>query len=355
MTTVDVDDDQFVDEPTLLKALLRVRHWQKRETFSRQWDKAAKTLDSSLVGTCPAHAQFYRWLSGNVRSMPHPDACRILEAMFPGVTVRQLFRPVRARRSELLEPSRGQLAASNSSAASAVSPAFPTTSALEADRLSPRMESLFLARGAHALAQQQQHADAVRTFQKARARYLDGPRDDDPAWAFWVDDRQFSWFEAMVQAQLGDWDKSVHPFAEALATSPQHRVRRRYSRSAYLFDALVRVGDWREAEQLIPTLAPYISEVGSGHTTSILRKTLRAVRAATTTPTLEDGVVAEGIGERAEDFTKGCRRLSRSRSDATRGRRAARGCRSAARRSRSATRSVAILPRPVPTRPARLR
>ena len=50
-------------------------------------------------------------------------------------------------------------------------------------------------------------------------------------------------------------------------------------------------GDWREAEQLIPTLAPYTSEVGSGHTTSILRKTLRAVRAATTTPTLEDGVV----------------------------------------------------------------
>jgi tetratricopeptide (TPR) repeat protein len=113
MTTVDVDDDQFVDEPTLLKALLRVRHWQKRETFSRQWDRVAKTLDSSLVGTCPAHAQFYRWLGGDVRSMPHPDACRILEAMFPGVTVQQLFRPVRARRSELLESPRGQLAANN--------------------------------------------------------------------------------------------------------------------------------------------------------------------------------------------------------------------------------------------------
>ena len=51
-------------------------------------------------------------------------------------------------------------------------------------------------------------------------------------------------------------------------------------------------------------------------------------------------MVAEGIEERAEDFTKGCHRLSRLRSDATRGRRAARGCRSAARRSRSATRSV---------------
>ncbi|MBV9143690.1 MAG: hypothetical protein JO115_22695 [Pseudonocardiales bacterium] len=164
-------------------------------------------------------------------------------------------------------------------------------SVLEAGRLSPRMESLFLARGAHALAQQHQQTDAVRTFQKARALYLDGPRDDDPAWAIWVDDRQFAWFEAMVQAELGAWDKSVHIFAEALATSPQHRVRGLYSRSVYLFESLVSVGDWREAEQLIPQLAPYIGEVGSGRTASILRKTLRTVRATTTTPTLGDGVV----------------------------------------------------------------
>jgi len=126
MATVE-DEDQLIEEPTLLKALLRMRHWQKRETFSRQWDKVAKTLDSSLVGTCPAHAQFYRWLSGNVRSMPHPDACRILEAMFPGFTVQQLFRPVRTRRSELLEAPQGQLAASNDSAAPAAPSVSPMT------------------------------------------------------------------------------------------------------------------------------------------------------------------------------------------------------------------------------------
>jgi hypothetical protein len=135
MATVDVDEDSFVDEPTLLKALLRVRHWQKRETFSRQWDRVAKTLDSSLVGTCPAHAQFYRWLSGNVRSMPHPDACRILEAMFPGVTVQRLFRPVRARRSELLEPPRGQLAARDGSVALPSPLASSATSCAEAAHL----------------------------------------------------------------------------------------------------------------------------------------------------------------------------------------------------------------------------
>lgn len=428
-----MDEDRVV-EPTLLKALLKVRHWQKRETFSHQWDKVAKTVDSSLTGTCPAHAQFYRWLSGNIRSLPHPDACRILEAMFPGITVQQLFQPVRARRSELLEPPRGRLVAGNA-VSSPTTPSPPSRTVmppsgvvsginpsgvepideafiasiharicellnldaqvggnetsgqalrlfravhrrigvspcpnrlrrdlyaavgelaevagwlfydadqqgsmrrlnhealyylrlsgyrslelltlqnmsmqaeylnrpseafaivqfvLETDRLSPRMESLFLARGAHALAQQQQQADAVRTFRKARALYLDGSRDDDPAWATWVDDRQFAWFEAMVQAELGDWDKSAHIFAEALATSPQRRVRGLYSRSVYLFESLVSVGDWREAEQLVPKLAPYIGEVGSGRTASILRKTLHTVHATTTTPTLEDGVV----------------------------------------------------------------
>ncbi|MGH3773287.1 MAG: XRE family transcriptional regulator [Pseudonocardiaceae bacterium] len=113
----------------MLKALLRVRHWQKRETFSRQWDRVAKTIDSSLVGMCPAHAQFYRWLAGNIRGMPHPDACRVLEEMFPGVTVQQLFQPVRARRSELLGPPRAQEPAPGNGSAAPDSPlAFPMTS-----------------------------------------------------------------------------------------------------------------------------------------------------------------------------------------------------------------------------------
>jgi tetratricopeptide (TPR) repeat protein len=164
-------------------------------------------------------------------------------------------------------------------------------SALETDRLSPRVESLFLARGAHALAQRQQRSEAARTFQKAKALYLDGPRDDDPAWAYWIDARQFAWFEAAMWAELGEREKPVHIFAEALATSPKNRVRGLYSRSVYLFASLVNVGDWREAEQLVPNIAPYIGEVGSGRTASILRKTLRTVRKARTTPNLADGAV----------------------------------------------------------------
>jgi hypothetical protein len=102
MLGMDVAADSLIDEPTLLKALLKARHWQKRDTFARQWDKIAKTIDPRLVGCCPGHAQFCRWLSGSIRGTPYPDACIILEVMFPGWTVNQLFQPVQTSRSTLL-------------------------------------------------------------------------------------------------------------------------------------------------------------------------------------------------------------------------------------------------------------
>jgi hypothetical protein len=80
-------------EPTLLKVLLRARHWQKHSTFVKEWDKVARSLDSQLVGSWPRHAQFYRWLRGDLRELPYPDACRVLEAMFPQCNVKALFGP----------------------------------------------------------------------------------------------------------------------------------------------------------------------------------------------------------------------------------------------------------------------
>ncbi len=79
--------------PTLLKELLRARHWQKHATFIREWDKVARAIDPRLRGSWPRHAQFYRWLRGDLRELPYPDACRVLESMFPQYQVRDLFRP----------------------------------------------------------------------------------------------------------------------------------------------------------------------------------------------------------------------------------------------------------------------
>ena len=81
------------EEPTLLKALLRARHWQKHSTFAQEWDKVAVSIDPQLKGSWPQHAQFYRWLRGDLRDLPYPDACRVLEAMFPQCNVKELFQP----------------------------------------------------------------------------------------------------------------------------------------------------------------------------------------------------------------------------------------------------------------------
>lgn len=76
---------------TFLKKLLRQRHWQTYATFCRQYDAAARLSDPTLVGHWPSRGQFARWLSGDIKGLPHPDHCRVLEAMFDGVAVRDLF------------------------------------------------------------------------------------------------------------------------------------------------------------------------------------------------------------------------------------------------------------------------
>jgi hypothetical protein len=76
----------MVDEPVALKVLLRQRHWTY-PTFCAEYDKASRTLDPRLARTWPSRAQFHRWLAGDLRQLPHPDACRVLEALFPGWTV----------------------------------------------------------------------------------------------------------------------------------------------------------------------------------------------------------------------------------------------------------------------------
>ncbi|MFI7588450.1 hypothetical protein ACIB24_15375 [Spongisporangium articulatum] len=76
---------------TMLKKLLRQRHWQTYATFCRQYDAAAQQVDPTLIGHWPSRGQFARWLSGDIKGLPHPDHCRVLETMFPGLTVDELF------------------------------------------------------------------------------------------------------------------------------------------------------------------------------------------------------------------------------------------------------------------------
>lgn len=77
----------------VLKALLQQRHLHTHSAFRREYDRIAEQIDKSLKAGWPSKAQFYRWLSGELAGLPHVDHCRVLESMFPGWTVAQLFEP----------------------------------------------------------------------------------------------------------------------------------------------------------------------------------------------------------------------------------------------------------------------
>ncbi|WP_249643757.1 hypothetical protein [Nocardia sputi] len=78
---------------TRLKTVLQQQHLQTHSAFCREYDKIAATIDPDLVGSAPKRSQFHRWLSGEVKGLPYPHHCRILEKMLPGHTATELFEP----------------------------------------------------------------------------------------------------------------------------------------------------------------------------------------------------------------------------------------------------------------------
>jgi hypothetical protein len=79
-------------KPVVLKVLLQQRHLQTHTAFCREYDRVAADTDRTLRGGWPSKAQFYRWLAGDLVGLPYVDHCRILEGMFPGWKVDQLFQ-----------------------------------------------------------------------------------------------------------------------------------------------------------------------------------------------------------------------------------------------------------------------
>ncbi|WP_326797888.1 DUF5919 domain-containing protein [Streptomyces sp. NBC_01808] len=88
------------EEVVAIKALIQQRHLSYAG-FCQEWEKPAEGIDKRLSGSHPGHAQFYRWLKGDLRSgKPRTDSCRVLETMFPGWTIDELFAPYRKRASD---------------------------------------------------------------------------------------------------------------------------------------------------------------------------------------------------------------------------------------------------------------
>lgn len=92
--------------PTLLRALITERHWQRFGTFEAQFRRAARELaeresDPDVANLTVSSRQWERWYMGSVKTEPHPDACRVLEHMF-GYPIQQLLAPAISADSDTL-------------------------------------------------------------------------------------------------------------------------------------------------------------------------------------------------------------------------------------------------------------
>ncbi|MFD8339983.1 DNA-binding protein [Streptomyces solisilvae] len=74
---------------TLLKVLVDQRHWRYVD-FERAFRRAAGLVLDGGATLTVSEAQFRRWTSGKVKTLPGADTCRVLEHMF-GVEAAALF------------------------------------------------------------------------------------------------------------------------------------------------------------------------------------------------------------------------------------------------------------------------
>lgn len=72
---------------TFLRTLLTVQHLTGYEAFALKFRKVAEELaaqdgNPALAKLSVSPRSFERWCAGTVQTLPRPDTCRVLEAMF---------------------------------------------------------------------------------------------------------------------------------------------------------------------------------------------------------------------------------------------------------------------------------
>jgi hypothetical protein len=150
-------------------------------------------------------------------------------------------------------------------------------------RLSPRVKLLFLIRKARALAQGGDES-ALRLLPEIRNLFLDGASDGDPPWAWWIDEHELDWHEAMILRDLGLASRAISLFERSVVATPPDQIRGQYFHRAYLLQAQIDNSMWNTAEQTIRQLLPLSAEVASPRTVVLLRKILRQLAARDKVP-----------------------------------------------------------------------
>jgi hypothetical protein len=166
--------------------------------------------------------------------------------------------------------------------------------ALESGPLTPRVQALFTAHQARALAQQRREREARSAFAHAQSLYEQGTHSADP---WWVGDFKQStsgfihglglfgdcamrWIEGRILADISQSAAAVDSFAGAAENRPQGAARSRYHDLAHLLRATVEVGAWRDAGRVVEQIGPHVGVVGSRRVDGVLRQTAAVVRRA---------------------------------------------------------------------------
>lgn len=134
-------------------------------------------------------------------------------------------------------------------------------SVLEGDyKLSARLQGLFLTRKARAMAQCGDEA-ALTLFPEIRDLFLDGVDDADPAWAWWLDERELMWHEAMALRDLGLVESAAAQFEQSVLSVPANETRSQYVHRSHLLQAQVENKSWTDAAETVRQLIPLSAQV----------------------------------------------------------------------------------------------
>lgn len=157
-------------------------------------------------------------------------------------------------------------------------------SVLEGDyQLSSRLRALFLTRKARALAQGGDES-ALALLPEIQNLFLDGVSSEDPAWAWWVDQRELDWHFAMVQRDLGLFSQSIDKFENSVLAIPADEIRSQYVHRAYLLLSQIDNSTWDAASRTIEQLIPLSKEVASPRASVLLRNIPRQLAARAKVP-----------------------------------------------------------------------
>jgi hypothetical protein len=163
---------------------------------------------------------------------------------------------------------------------------------IEAGRLAPRVEALFKIRAARALAQGGHRSRALRALGQAAGALQGSLTSRDPRWTWWLDGSEMAWHRGIVHLELGE-QRTAMPHLEEAARGRLERGpydpagqgatvaargklwgRAAYNDLVHLLHALTGVAAWREAEEIMPTVADFARQVSSARTEVMLRRAI---------------------------------------------------------------------------------